>query len=166
MQFFVHGIDGDGVAGQLDELAEAHWTYMDRFAGQLVARGPTLSADGEEHTGSVHVLEAPDLEAARRFALDEPYARAGLYSSVSVTPWWNALGGTMWDRPPATRDLASTLVIARWPQVGCEPEARADAWREATRSITPGGARVRRAAARRQLALHDRPGARPRHRPS
>jgi uncharacterized protein YciI len=106
VQFFVYGIDEDGVDARLDELGEAHWAYMDRFAEQLVARGPTLSPDGTAHTGSIHILGASDLDAARRFASDEPFARAGLYSAVTVTPWHDALGGTMWDRPAASPQSA------------------------------------------------------------
>ncbi|PZS33175.1 MAG: hypothetical protein DLM59_06870 [Pseudonocardiales bacterium] len=52
---------------------------------QLVARGPTLSPDGTAHTGSVHVLEAPTIDDARRFATREPYHLAGLHASVAVT---------------------------------------------------------------------------------
>jgi uncharacterized protein len=129
VHFFVYGIDAEGVHGQLDELSEAHWAYMDRFAEQLVARGPTLSRDGTAHTGSIHILEAADLGAARQFAFEEPFARAGLYSAVTVTPWCNALGRTMWDRLPASPDTASTIVIARWPGCVCEPGERGASWR-------------------------------------
>ena len=132
MQFFVYGSDAEGVGGQLDALGEAHWAYMDQFAQRLVARGPTLSPDGTAHTGSVHILEAADLTAARRFALEEPYSRAGLYSAVTVTPWSNALGGTMWDRPPASPETPSTMVIASWPRRPCAQDQRDAAWRALT----------------------------------
>jgi uncharacterized protein YciI len=66
--FFVLGVDGDDVQERLEELSEAHWAYLDGFADALVARGPTLSADGELHTGSVHVVEVTDTAAAQRFA--------------------------------------------------------------------------------------------------
>jgi uncharacterized protein YciI len=135
VQFFVYGIDDEEVDGQLDELSEAHWAYMDQFADQLVARGPTLSRDGTAHTGSIHILEAADLGAARRFAFEEPFARAGLYSAVTVTPWCNALGGTMWDRPPASPDTVSTIVIAGWPERVCEPDERNAFWRAVTKPI-------------------------------
>jgi uncharacterized protein YciI len=115
MQFFVHGVDRDGVDERLDELSEAHWEYMDRFAGTLVARGPTLSPDGMTHTGSVHAVEVADGEAARRFAFEEPFWRAGLYASVAVNRFYNAVNQTMWERPPASADAPSSLVLATWP---------------------------------------------------
>jgi uncharacterized protein YciI len=114
MQFFVHGVDNVAVSEKLQVLAEQHWTYMDRHAEHLVARGPTLSPDGTTHTGSVHVIEAPTIQDARRFAFLEPYWLAGVYASVSVTGFQNALDGSMWDRPPTAAVQASTLVLTSW----------------------------------------------------
>ena len=135
MQFFAYGIDAEGVGEKLDALGEVHLAYMDQFASRLVARGPTLSPDGTAHTGSVHILEASDLTAARRFAFEEPYSRAGLYSTVTVTPWCNALGGTMWDRPPASPETQSTIVIASWPGRPCAPDVRDACWRALTHPV-------------------------------
>jgi hypothetical protein len=57
---------------------------MDRFATRLILRGPTLSGDGNEHTGSVHVVDLADRATAERFATEEPYWQAGLYRRVTV----------------------------------------------------------------------------------
>jgi uncharacterized protein YciI len=84
MLFYVHGQDRPGGEAQMDALAEAHWSYMDRFAGWLLLRGPTLSDDGAEHTGSVHVVDLADRAGAERFATEEPYWQAGLYRQVTV----------------------------------------------------------------------------------
>jgi len=89
MQFLVLGVDGPGF-GSDDDLNEAHWSYMDNWADTLVARGPTRSVAGGHHTGSVHVVELPDAAAAARFAYEEPYARAGWYSTIEVTHWFRA----------------------------------------------------------------------------
>ena len=83
MQYFVHGVDSDAATEQLDRLAEEHWAYMDGYVDDLVARGPTLSPDGEAHTGSIHLLSTSSAEEARRFAFSEPYQRAGVYASVT-----------------------------------------------------------------------------------
>ena len=40
---------------------------------------------------------AADAEAARVFAFDEPYAKAGVFEDIIVRRWRNALGRTMWD---------------------------------------------------------------------
>jgi uncharacterized protein len=109
VQYAVTGIDGPGF-GSPDDVDETHQDYMDGWADALIARGPSLSADGEQHTGSVHVVELPDLDAAHRFAHDEPYAKAGWFSAVTVSPIVPCLDGTMWDRPaPAGSDVAALV---------------------------------------------------------
>jgi hypothetical protein len=82
-----------------EELLEEHWSYMDRYATAMIARGPTLAADGETPTGSVHILDLPDPAAARAFAFDEPNYQAGVYRDVLLRRWRNLLGRTMWDFP-------------------------------------------------------------------
>jgi hypothetical protein len=84
MPFYVYGRDRPGALAEMEALAEAHWSYMDRFADRLILRGPTLSDDGNEHTGSVHVVDLDDRAAAERFAAEEPYRQAGLYRHVTV----------------------------------------------------------------------------------
>src|SRR5215471_9632886 len=85
MLFYVHGQDRPGAQAEMEALAEAHWAYMDRFAGRLILRGPTLSDDGTEHTGSVHVVDLADRAGAERFAAEEPFWLAGLYQQVTAT---------------------------------------------------------------------------------
>lgn len=122
MAFFVHGRDAAGVGERLMTLASAHWDYIDRFADRLIARGPTLSADGEEHTGSVHVVSLSDAAEARRFADEEPYQRARLYAEVSVTRFENLLGRTMWERTPPSAPPQSTFLLARVPGFPLAPD--------------------------------------------
>src|SRR5215470_12427354 len=85
MPFYVYAQDRPGVGAELLDLAEEHWAYMDRFAGRLILRGPTLSDDGTEHTGSVHIVDLADRASAERFATEEPYWLAGLYRRVTAT---------------------------------------------------------------------------------
>ena len=133
--YLVYGRDAPGVDQRLEALATAHWDYMDRFADRLVARGPTLSPDGQEHTGSMHVLTAPDAAAARRFAEEEPYRRAGVYAEVAVIRFVNLLGCTMWDRPPAPDAAESTFLVARWTPVRADAQAQRAA--EGLRGASP-----------------------------
>ncbi len=86
MPFYVYGRDRPGAQAEMEALAEAHWSYMDRFADRLILRGPTLSGDGTEHTGSVHVVDLADRAAAERFATEEPYWQAGLYRDLTIAP--------------------------------------------------------------------------------
>ncbi|MFE1173249.1 YciI family protein [Streptomyces sp. NPDC058773] len=97
MEFFCYHRDRSGSEALRDELLEEHWSYMDRYTEELIARGPTL--DGETATGSVHLVNLPGPVAARAFAFDEPNYQAGVYRDVMLRRWRNILGRTMWDFP-------------------------------------------------------------------
>jgi len=53
--------------------------------------GPFLDDKGEM-TGSLLVIEAADLAAARAFSARDPYALAGLFASVDIRAWRNTIG--------------------------------------------------------------------------
>ena len=116
MLFLVHGRDGAQFDGGPDPDAcdEAHQAYMDGWLPRLTARGPTLSEDGEQHTGSVHVVEVDDVATARRFASEEPYASCGWQTDVSVQPFLPAVTGTMWDRRLPDPERPAAFVRASW----------------------------------------------------
>jgi len=99
MEFFCYHRDRPGSAELRDELLEEHWSFMDRYAAELIARGPTLAGEGDAPTGSVHIVDLPDPAAARAFAFDEPNYQAGVYRDVLLRRWRNMLGRTMWDFP-------------------------------------------------------------------
>lgn len=99
MEFFCYHRDRPGSLALRDELIEAHWSYMDGYQAELIARGPTFADDGETPTGSVHIVDLPDPAAARAFAFDEPNYQAGAYRDVLLRRWRNLLGRTMWDFP-------------------------------------------------------------------
>jgi uncharacterized protein len=97
MEFFCYHHDRPDSAALRHDLREEHWSYMDRYAKEMIARGPTFV--GEAPTGSVHIVDLPDPVAARAFAFDEPGYQAGAYRDVLLRRWRNLLGRTMWDFP-------------------------------------------------------------------
>ncbi|WAU82008.1 YciI family protein [Streptomyces sp. Qhu-G9] len=99
MEYFCYHRDRPDSLALREELTEEHWSYMDRYAKELIARGPTFADDGETPTGSVHIVDLPDPAAARAFAFDEPNYQAGAFRDVLLRRWRNVLGRTMWDFP-------------------------------------------------------------------
>ena len=98
MEFFCYHRDRPGSAALRAELLQEHWSYMDRYATELIARGPTFT-DDDTPTGSVHIVDLPDPAAARAFAFDEPNYQAGVYRDVLLRRWRNMLGRSMWEFP-------------------------------------------------------------------
>jgi uncharacterized protein len=111
VEFFCYHRDRPGSVTLREELLEQHWSYMDRYQAQMIARGPTLADDGDTPTGSVHIVDVPDPAAARAFAFDEPGYQAGVYRDVLLRRWRNALGRTMWDFPGGRGDGNRYLVL-------------------------------------------------------
>lgn len=121
MEFFFYCRDRPGIGDLRWELAEEHWAFMDRYADGMIARGPTLSPDGTQATGSMHIVDLPDGDAAREFAFDEPYYKAGVFDDVLVRRWSNTLGRTMWEFPGGVDGHRRFLIIAH-----AGPERAAD----------------------------------------
>lgn len=65
MEFFCYHQDRRGSEALREELLEEHWSYMDRYAAGMIARGPTFASDDESPTGSVHIVDLPDPATAR-----------------------------------------------------------------------------------------------------
>lgn len=87
MHFFIRCVDKPGQGQVRAANRERHLEYLQRHAAQIVAAGPTLSEDGATMTGSVLLMEFADRQAAEAFCREDPYAKAGLFAEVTVTPW-------------------------------------------------------------------------------
>jgi uncharacterized protein YciI len=64
-----------------------HVAYLKSLGDTLVIAGPFTREDGETMNGSLVVIEAASLEAARAIAAGDPFAKAGLFASVEIRPW-------------------------------------------------------------------------------
>lgn len=64
----------------------AHLEFLDSLGGRLKAAGPFLGPD-DKPCGSLVIIDANDLAAAEAIAAADPYAKAGLFSSVEIRPW-------------------------------------------------------------------------------
>jgi uncharacterized protein YciI len=91
-------------------LTEEHWSYMDAFAGGMVARGPTFSADGATWTGSLHILDLPSADAAAQFVEREPYDRAGRFERHLLTPEDSTPAGVAFALHAPTREAVDSVV--------------------------------------------------------
>ncbi len=110
MEFLCYHRDRPRATELRNELVHDHWSYMDRYAAEMIARGPTLDGTNTA-TGSLHIVDLANPAAARAFAFDEPGYQAGVYRDVLLRRWRNELGRTMWDFPGGRTDGNRYLVL-------------------------------------------------------
>ena len=70
---------------------DGHLAYFRAAESTIRLAGPLLDEHGQPE-GSLVILECENQAAAEAFAAGDPYAKAGLFSSVSVKPWRLAIG--------------------------------------------------------------------------
>lgn len=63
-----------------------HLAYLKAYEKHLKICGPLLAHDGKS-CGSLIVIDMENLAAAKGFAVDDPYAKAGLFESVIIRPF-------------------------------------------------------------------------------
>ncbi|WP_062017148.1 YciI family protein [Aureimonas sp. AU4] len=68
------------------ETRAEHLAHLKALGTRLRFAGPFLD-EGEKPVGSLLVVEAESREAAEALAAQDPYARAGLFRSVTVRRW-------------------------------------------------------------------------------
>ena len=64
-----------------------HLAYLKSLGETLVLAGPFTETDGETMNGSLIVVEAASIDAARKIAANDPFARLGILASVDIRPW-------------------------------------------------------------------------------
>ncbi|WP_294609587.1 YciI family protein [Roseovarius sp.] len=64
---------------------DAHIAYL-KSTGVVSQAGPLLDDEGSM-IGSLVILEVEDMQVAREWADNDPYAKAGLFSGVELIPW-------------------------------------------------------------------------------
>ena len=81
----------DSSALRLD-TRPAHLAYLNGLGAKVKAGGALLSADRADVIGSMLILEGDDQAEIAAMLADDPYAKAGLFASVDVKPWRQAVG--------------------------------------------------------------------------
>jgi uncharacterized protein YciI len=65
----------------------AHLAFIDTLLAQVRLAGPLLSDDGSRMIGSLFLVEAESLDAARDIDTRDPYMQAGLFGKVTIRPF-------------------------------------------------------------------------------
>ncbi len=70
---------------------DAHLAWLRQRIEKVVIGGPLLSDDGQSMIGSMLVLDIADRAELDALLADDPYAKAGLFQSVTVHPYKKVL---------------------------------------------------------------------------
>lgn len=71
----------------------AHVEYLKGAGDRVKIAGPILSpGEDPQPIGSLIIIDAASEAAVQLFAENDPYATAGLFDKVDISPWKRALG--------------------------------------------------------------------------
>lgn len=82
--------DRPGASHVRQENRPAHLEYL-KSTDLVSQAGPLLNESGEM-VGSLIILDVADLAQAQGWADGDPYARAGLFQTVTLTHWNRVIG--------------------------------------------------------------------------
>jgi len=85
MLFVITAIDKENSRDLRMATRPAHFEYVQK-TGVVRLGGPFLDDDGGM-AGSLIIIEAPDLAAAREWQQNDPYVKAGLFAASELRPW-------------------------------------------------------------------------------
>ena len=91
MQFAIVCLDKPDHGHLRAENRPAHIEYLNANLEHMLLAGPFLSEDGERPVGSLLIMEYDDQGQAQTFAEGDPYAKAGLFESVTIRPFRKVL---------------------------------------------------------------------------
>lgn len=82
--FVLYGVDKPGGVDLRKATRQTHLDWIESLRPRVKIAGPMFSDDGATPVGSVMVIEADNLEAAKAEFARDPYAAAGLWASTTV----------------------------------------------------------------------------------
>ena len=70
----------------------AHLAYLNGLGAKVKAGGALLTPDRKTVIGSLLILEGDEIAEIEAMLAADPYAQAGLFASVDIKPWRQAVG--------------------------------------------------------------------------
>jgi uncharacterized protein YciI len=90
--FVLTCIDKPGALDARMGAREAHLAYVRERPHEMRLGGPFLDEAGQM-IGSLIIIEVADFDAAKAWAANDPYGKAGVFQSVDIRPFRVTVGG-------------------------------------------------------------------------
>ena len=85
MLWAISRVAAPNFAAMREKGLQAHLNYLHSHKSILVVSGATLTDDGKEIIGSMLIVNVNSRAEAKAFADDDPFAKAGMFKSVTIT---------------------------------------------------------------------------------
>ena len=89
MLYLFRLLDRPDGAALRQRVRPEHKAYLAQVADRIAFAGPLTHDDGVAMIGSLLAIDFDSRDAARAWLADEPFTRAGLYSSVEIHAFVN-----------------------------------------------------------------------------
>ena len=87
MHYVIHCLDHDGAVEKRLANYDVHKAYLGSAPVKTVISGPLMADDEETMIGSCFVIEADTLAEVEAFNAADPFAKVGLWKTVSIRPF-------------------------------------------------------------------------------
>ena len=91
MPYVINTQDKTGCEHLRQEHRAAHLDYLKSRVSMILAAGAKLSDDGASMSGSLLIIDTEDRAEAEEFAANDPFSKAGLFESVTISRWRKAI---------------------------------------------------------------------------
>jgi uncharacterized protein len=95
MLFIATCVDKPDSLAKRMENRPAHLAYLATLGARVRVAGALLDSAAQTPIGSLLIFETVDEAEVRALLAADPYAEAGLFASVDLKPWRQALGVTI-----------------------------------------------------------------------
>lgn len=90
MPYAIQTVDKPGSAALRAEARPAHLAYLVQHQKMLLAAGALIGDDGTGGHGGILIVDTESREEAERFIAEDPFTKAGLFQTITVTRWRKA----------------------------------------------------------------------------
>jgi uncharacterized protein YciI len=87
MPYVIDATDGSGKADLRQKVRPDHLAYVEANVHRLLAAGAKLSDDGATALGTLYLIDTDERGEAEAFVAADPYSKAGVFGTVTVTRW-------------------------------------------------------------------------------
>jgi len=84
-------LDGENTQNKRMQALQAHLSWVEQNMNNIKVAGPLLGED-QSHIGSMYILLANSIDAAKQIFKTDPYYTAGIWQQIDITEFKDYAG--------------------------------------------------------------------------